>query len=200
MVEVSKKETSSLSRLFSDSNFAENQLTSNTKTIWNGYLLDAMSEIPRVKVPQERTEPTDIEPGKEGTNPVSSIHSVANFKLQNAVSLRGKLGGGSREAYSRKFLAVNSFHGYVTVGEGIKFTAELSDTDSQRYEFQFEKEELPQNQRAALRIGSPIVVHVGHSYENGTKRRSIKLFLTDERGRDSFRNKIIEKKLERWTF
>ncbi|MCP4408501.1 MAG: hypothetical protein GY807_12200 [Gammaproteobacteria bacterium] len=178
-------------RLLDDSNFSVNELTNKDNTIWSGYFGDLFWNMPN-----DVAQSVTID---EHTNADSD--SELREKLKNIYSLSGDLAQQTHADYRRKFFARETFRGYVSDSEDEKFVATIQDSAGDKYEYIFSNDELPAKQREKIDIGAPIVIHVGYEYRNGTKRNTLKIFLSRyESQKSEFKNKLICSKMHFWNF
>ncbi|WP_132078627.1 hypothetical protein [Sinorhizobium americanum] len=190
-----ERDTSGLDRTLDTTNFDFAELSSNKETIWSDYFLKILSSIPRQAV--------ESGAGKEGTGvvmvPIKEADAVPAL-IDRVTSLEGKVADRPSGNYQRKFFARESFRGLVAESEGNRFSAIIQDRSGDRYEYVFSEDELPERQRKDVRVGSPIVVHIGYEYRGSTKTNLMKIYLASYEKRTELRAKLIEKKAASWNF
>lgn len=77
----------------------------------------------------------------------------------------------------RFFDPTDILQGYVTRREGDTFVAVIFSETKQAFEYSFDADHLPPNQRAHLKVGAALTVAAGDEYERGTKYNKAKVFL-----------------------
>lgn len=103
--------------------------------------------------------------------------------------------------FHRRFIGRESFRGLVAGTDGTRFHAVIQDRNGDKYEYDFSDDELPEKQRADVRVGSPVVIHIGFEYRGSTKINMMKIYLANyERKKSATRAELIKRKAASWTF
>ncbi|MHC2729282.1 hypothetical protein [Rhizobium leguminosarum] len=107
-----------------------------------------------------------------------------------------------RPHFKRRFYGQETFRGIVAEAEaGKRFLAVMQDRSGEGYEYFFDEVDLPEKQRSEVRIGSPVVVHIGYEYRGSTRAHLMKIFLANyEKGRSKIRENLISSKAASWDF
>jgi hypothetical protein len=197
MSESKLTDTSGLSLSLGTINSTFSELSSNKETIWSGYFAQVFAEISRHSaVPPEGPADTDVTPPSE-TRPGAA--SGPQF-LERLSGVERKLVGPETGVFHRRFMGRESFRGLVAGTDGTKFHAVIQDRNGDKFEYDFSDDELPEKQRAELRVGSPVVIHIGFEYRGNTKINMMKIYLANYERKSATRAELIKRKAASWTF
>lgn len=197
MSESNGTDTSGLSRSLDTINSSLSELSSNKETIWSGYFAKVFAAIshhsavaPQGSADTEITTPTETQAGA----------ASAPQYLERLAGVERKLVGPETGVFHRRFIGRESFRGLVAGTDGARFHAVIQDRNGDKYEYDFSDDELPEKQRADLRVGSPIVIHIGFEYRGNTKINMMKIYLANYESKSATRAELIKRKAASWTF
>ncbi|RYZ78192.1 MAG: hypothetical protein EOP06_29515 [Proteobacteria bacterium] len=159
--------------------------------------MEVLTELPR-KALTQKISGTELAPSNDRLQKNAAVPQTLVERLS---SLEGKVQNRPDAGFRKKFVAKESFRGLVAGSERDKFRAVIKDRTGDKYEYVFEKKELPeQQQEIEIDVGTPVVIHIGFEYRGSTKMNVMKVFLANYEKSTTFHRSMISRKVSSWNF
>ncbi|RYH00289.1 MAG: hypothetical protein EON58_00670 [Alphaproteobacteria bacterium] len=191
-------DTGGQSRSLDTTNFDLSELSSNKDTIWSGYFKEVLSNITQYSV-KAPSEPPTADASATATE-ITGIQNSAPEFLERLTNLEKKMIEPTSGVFHTRFFGKESFRGLVASAEGKRFQAVIQDRKGDKYEYEFSHDEILEKQRQELKVGSPIVIHVGHELRGKTKVNVMKIYLANYERQSAVRKELVRKKAASWDF